>query len=388
MAPKLDWPRPTAASAWARQNVGPYSGILHNPGHAHIQILLAWLLECMLQKDTVGLYETLFEVVYSAAPKHLQYDQTSAVRHNGLALVSFSNAVAQLGNALGGKKLPKWARHVFVTLPSEGLAKLKASDREWLMVQQQWLFSAEDTVSYEYILFGHAGTYVGKTDEQRRGGRAGRAERCAEHYKVLLAEQGCDGDLPRYRALWQSMGSVAFFTICGASIAIVALAVGKAVIRMVSPVGNGAVLEGLRQQAKKVVRLRPERPKPRRRPFPRHRMSSCSTFWDTGVFAACVRPKPEKTLWSLLVSPGKVRGASSTLYRFHMVCRVLQFGVYRHLNLFDPSEVYDNMPQAHCSSKYPCVVFPKSLGLWQRAEWIYGLASKIKRWCAWHSSPV
>ena len=105
--------------------------------------------------------------------------------------------MARLRKALEEKKLPKWARHVLVTLPSESLAKLKAGDREWLKLQQQWLISAEATVAYVYMLFGHAGTYVGKTNGQRQGGRAGLAERCAEHYKALLAKQGRDGELPR-----------------------------------------------------------------------------------------------------------------------------------------------------------------------------------------------
>ena len=68
-----------------------------------------------------------------------------------------------------------------------------------------------------YVLFNHAGAYVGKADLMRQNSLTfatqGVASRLSEHLRSVLRPFSAQGQKPRYKLLRRSIGSIAFLPI-------------------------------------------------------------------------------------------------------------------------------------------------------------------------------
>ena len=207
--PKLAWPRPMQASAWGKQCVDPYWAMMQHPGKTHRPVLSSSLVECpqWSHGETFGL----------AAP----YSRAWIHCFAGVLMVQIGSMAADL------QEVPWPIRFLFVVELYVVLQTYGYWGSSFLQINDGLVTGG---VVYKIFVviwaiggkFMQVGFQVAAIDNvlgalsflvQRQGGRAGLAERCAEHHKALLAKCGRDGELPRYRALRQSLWSEAFLPI-------------------------------------------------------------------------------------------------------------------------------------------------------------------------------
>ena len=92
-----------------------------------------------------------------------------------------------------------------------------------------------------YSLYSHLGLYIGKANLLRRAGtRRGLAERLIEHMTGLLFPSSRDGNLPRYKVLRSSVGSIGFCPLRVFDTELRTLAAERALIVELKPSANGA----------------------------------------------------------------------------------------------------------------------------------------------------
>ena len=208
-----------------------------------------------------------------------------------LALEVFvAAAVGRLRMACGRTPIPIWAKDVVRLLPVDGAAALRRPGSPWeLQVRELLANEVAASSGFVYCLFGHAGSYIGKSLGQRLSGHHGLAARFGEHLRALLRPGSSEGMKGRYRILRRSLGSVGIIPIAHLPTEGRALAAESLLIRYAKPCGNQADLpkpSGRRQGPS----LRPDRAQPRRRPPPHRRSQrSCITsVWSLQVFVCAL----------------------------------------------------------------------------------------------------
>ena len=164
---------------------------------------------------------------------------------------------------------PTWFKHAWRVLPPQAQTGIASASYEWFASLLPWL-SGQGGASAVYLLFGNAGTYVGKANLTRTGKaiqRPGLPDRLVEHMVGLLFPRSRDGQLPRYKVLRASFPSVSWMPIAVFESEARCLAMERALIVCLRPVANRADWVAYTSKLQHGVPLRPEKAG-RRRPPP------------------------------------------------------------------------------------------------------------------------
>ena len=142
-----------------------------------------------------------------------------------------------------------------------------------------------EATSAVYVLFGHAGLYIGKANLARTrvsaGWVPGLASRCMEHLVGLFIGKSRDASLPRYKVLRGSLASITFFPVAVFASEVRALHVEKILIQALQPSANGADILAFGNLASKGLMLRPSKAARKRPPKPFRSITSAmvSSVW-------------------------------------------------------------------------------------------------------------
>ena len=103
-------------------------------------------------------------------------------------------AVARLRHAMMARRPPRWACRVLRVGPPGWLHLMGEAASPWIASMKQAISGHGDfdEVTGVYILFNHAGAYVGKANLVRKSG-VGLWQRVKEHLTAIHYKESCEG---------------------------------------------------------------------------------------------------------------------------------------------------------------------------------------------------
>ena len=146
-------------------------------------------------------------------PPTMRHGRSHATTVRVLLQVFVLMGALRLRTAMEQKRTPAWAARVLRLLPPAlqvGLADL-AGSASWRAVRESCARGGQ--ASAVYVLFTHAGLYVGKSNQERRspqGCGVGYGDRLMEHLRFFLRPMTPGAGKARYRLLGKSLGSLGF----------------------------------------------------------------------------------------------------------------------------------------------------------------------------------
>ena len=271
-AARLLHPLPTKRSDWACSGAQRWTFFLQHPDPGRFGEFLVFLWDLVCEYDVATLYLILVRSWMSLAPVHAKGASRCTLGARILAVAQIALSAARLQSTFYARKWPRWFQHTWKSLPSSHVEGILSQSFSWfcsLASLVNGVGSASSSVVY--VLFGHAGTYIGKANVWRSSHgkrRPGVADRLVEHLHALCFPKSRDGSLPRYRILRQSFASVCFLPLVGYSSETRCLAAERSLIRALNPICNGADWtsikaarrQGALLQPGKAVRTRPPPP--------------------------------------------------------------------------------------------------------------------------------
>ena len=225
-------------------------------------MFVEWVFRLARVQDVPSLYSVMVKSWLTLSP----LGSKGATRQPLPALVFLVShlalTVGRCRAALKHKRWPPWFQQLWKTFPSEHRAGIASADFGWFSQLVQWA-QGQGGHSAVYSLYSHSGLYVGKANLLRKNGaRRGHAERLIEHVTGLLIPSSQDGNLPRYKVLRSSSGSIGFFPLRVFDNELRTLAAERALIVELKPSANGAdwaALQGTRKHGRLLHPLKARR---------------------------------------------------------------------------------------------------------------------------------
>ena len=375
---RVVWPPLSSQKSWADENTRQWLVLVRNPPRSLTTEFSLWLYDCFVKCDIPSLYAVSLELMAALVPPGAKGPKTSESIAVWFASVQSSLALCRLRAAYVKGPWPRWFPVVWKAVPaSRRLLITQPSYPEFLQVLN--LTQDASAGAVVYMIFSHAGLYIGKANCSRRipGGsrlRCGVASRFTEHLGGTMFPSSRAGVLPRYGILRRSVGSLSMLPLAYFETETRALAVERALIQSLRPVCNGAdwalVLQkkklGTRLQVKKAFRRRP--PQHLRVPKAVH-----VPVWDQRHFAKHLSSSIKSTSEAVLDPWPKL--PFSALYREKQNQRMVQFGVLGPLPLYGPE--FFPLFIALCATRNPRIAIPYGWQPWQVARQVFQAAEFI-----------
>ena len=253
---------------------------------AQRRTLVLWAWSQLGRRGSIPrLYEALRRALASLLPPTSKWGRTSAPLEMTILVLSVALAVSRISQALEQRFRPRWVCRVLRLLPP-GALHLGDRDSEYGAWLKSLLLQEEigPHKACVYVLFNHAGAYVGKADLMRQNSLTfatqGVASRLSEHLRSVLRPFSAQGQKPRYKLLRRSIGSIAFLPIQTYASPEQAFAAEALAIRMECPAGNELDARAAQQSSAAAGRPLTVRG-PRRRPVLWQRRSPRARPWSS-----------------------------------------------------------------------------------------------------------
>ena len=162
-----------------------------------------WLWQRAKLNDIPALYSAFVFVWQCISPPGARGAARALLPARVLAYIHFALSVARLRSVVTKSKWPTWFKHACRALPPQAQSGVLSASVGWFSSVLPWL-AGQGGVAAVYLLFGHAGTYIGKANLVRAGKplpRPGLPDRLLEHMVGLLFTKSRDGSLARYKLL-------------------------------------------------------------------------------------------------------------------------------------------------------------------------------------------
>ena len=343
---------------------------LHRPADSQLAMFVEWVFRLARVKDVPSLYSVLVNSWLTLSP----LGSRGATRQPLPALVFLVShlalTVGRCRAALKHKRWPPWFQQLWKTFPSEHRAGIASADFGWFSQLVQWA-QGQGGHSAVYSLYSHSGLYVGKANLLRKSGaRRSLAERLIEHMTGLLIPSSRDGNLPRYKVLRSSFGSIGFFPLRVFDNELRTLAAERALIVELKPSANGAdwaALQGTRKHGRLLHPLKARRQRPP--PAVRKSGNLDVPIWDQLHFSQQNKKQTDTADPKADVVP---KLSFNKLYWYLQQRCLVTLGLVGPLALFG-ADAYV-LFVAFLATKRPRVWFPQSWRSWQVAQQLYGAA--------------
>ena len=202
-----------------------------------------WLASRALQGDVPSVSLALREAMCMVMPVGSRGSTRDRVKTIMVTSIHAALAVARLTLAYRAPRWASWFKAAWKTLQPSARLGITQGQVPWFLSVLQWIQVPMEATSAVYVLFGHAGLYIGKANLARTrvsaGWVPGLASRCVEHLVGLFIGKSRDASLPRYKVLRGSLASITFFPVAVFASEVRALHVEKILIQALQPSANG-----------------------------------------------------------------------------------------------------------------------------------------------------
>ena len=368
--PRLHFPPLTKHDAWASQSLSGWLPFLHRPADSQLGPFVEWIFRLARVQDVPSLYSIMAKSWLTLAP----LGSKGAARQPLPALVFLVShlalTVGRCRAVLKQKRWPPWFQQLWKTFPSEHRSGIASADFGWFTQLVQWA-QGQGGHSAVYSLYSHSGLYIGKANLLRRAGtRRGLAERLIEHMTGLLFPSSRDGNLPRYKVLRSSVGSIGFFPLRVFDTELRTLAAERALIVELKPSANGAdwaALPSIRKHGRLLQPMKVGRKRPP--PAVRKPKDLGVPIWDQLHFTRQHKKQSDTVSPETSAIP---KLSFNKLYRYLQQRCLVTLGLVGPLALFGAGAY--PLFAAFLATKRPRIWFPQSWCSWQVAQQLYGAA--------------
>ena len=217
----VTWPRLSRAATLRAQGVLPrWVQEVRYPLKPHVAAHLeefVWSSSLISSSAPIPALQTILQHMLDFLfPPTMRHGRSHPPTVRVLLQVFIVMGAIRLRTAMEQKRIPAWAAKVLRLLPSRlqaGLADL-AGSASWKQLRASCANGGQ--ASAVYVLFSHAGQYVGKSNQERRtpqGCGVGYGDRLLEHLRFFLRPMTPGAGKARYRLLGKSLGSLGFIPV-------------------------------------------------------------------------------------------------------------------------------------------------------------------------------